>query len=129
MLQSELATMKMVMNTDVIHAVRGTRELLPEVGRRPSTFECTKHFRDCAKDISSVSRVQSETGRSGHGHIGKTSMTSASISIAPANSLIGISDVKKGVAPTSMPESGIASTESCILVACYPEIDGETKIT
>lgn len=28
-----------------------------------------------------------------------------------------------------MSESGIAATESCILVACYPEIDGETKIT
>jgi hypothetical protein len=30
--------------------------------------------------------------------------------------------------PELMPESGIASTETCILVACYPEIDGETKI-
>jgi hypothetical protein len=56
-------------------------------------------------------------------------MTSASISIAPVNSLIGISDVQKGEVPTVMPESGIASSASCILVACYPEIDGETKIT
>lgn len=53
----------------------------------------------------------------------------ASISIAPPNSLIGISDVKRGTVPDSMPESGITATESCILVACYPEIDGETKIT
>lgn len=53
----------------------------------------------------------------------------ASITTAPANSLVGISDVKKGVVPESIPESGIAATESCILVACYPEIDGETKIT
>jgi hypothetical protein len=56
-------------------------------------------------------------------------MMSASITIAPSNSLIGISDVKKGVVPTSVPESGIAATESCILVACYPEIDGEMEIT
>lgn len=53
----------------------------------------------------------------------------ASISTAPSNSLIGISDIKKGLVPESMPASGIAATESCILVACYPEIDGETKIT
>jgi hypothetical protein len=56
-------------------------------------------------------------------------MTSAWTSIAPSNSLIGISDVKKGVVPEVMPESGIAATASCILVACYPEADGATKIT
>jgi hypothetical protein len=56
-------------------------------------------------------------------------MMPASITVAPSNSLIGISDVKKGVVPTSMPESGIAATESCILVGCYPEGDGETRIT
>jgi hypothetical protein len=56
-------------------------------------------------------------------------MTATSISVAPSNSLIGISDLKKGVVPKSMPDSGIAATESCILIACYPEIDGETKIT
>lgn len=52
-----------------------------------------------------------------------------SISLAPSNSLIGISDVQKGVIPEFMPESGIAATQSCILVSCYPEIEGETKIT
>jgi hypothetical protein len=54
---------------------------------------------------------------------------SASISIAPSNSLIGISDAKKGIVPDSMPASGIAATESCILVTCFPEVDGETRIT
>lgn len=56
-------------------------------------------------------------------------MMATSICTAPSNSLVGISDVRKGVVPESMPESGIAATESCILVTCYPEIDGETRIT
>lgn len=56
-------------------------------------------------------------------------MIAASISTAPPNSIIGISDLKKGVVPEPMPDFGIAATESCILVGCYPEIDGETKIT
>lgn len=54
---------------------------------------------------------------------------SASIRVAPSNSLVGISDAQKGIVPDSVPESGIAATESCILVACLPEVDGETEIT
>jgi hypothetical protein len=51
-----------------------------------------------------------------------------SIKIAPPNSLIGISDAQRGMVPDSMPETGIAATESCILVACMPDVDGETEI-
>jgi hypothetical protein len=54
-----------------------------------------------------------------------------SITIAPANSLIGISDIQKpkgGVPDAPLPD-GITATEFDILVACYPEVEGETKIT
>jgi hypothetical protein len=54
-----------------------------------------------------------------------------SITIAPENSLIGISDVRKpkgGVPDPPLPD-GITATESCILIVCYPEVEGETKIT
>jgi hypothetical protein len=54
---------------------------------------------------------------------------SDSIKIAPPNSLIGISDVKKGEVPNVDVETGISATETCILVGCWPEIDGETEIT
>jgi hypothetical protein len=54
---------------------------------------------------------------------------STSITVAPSNSLVGISDAQKGAVPDSVPESGIAATESCILVACFPEVEGETEIT
>jgi hypothetical protein len=53
---------------------------------------------------------------------------SDSIKVAPPNSLIGISDVKKGEVPDFDVESGISATDSCILVGCWPEIDGETEI-
>jgi hypothetical protein len=58
-------------------------------------------------------------------------MMSQSITIAPTNSLIGISDIQKqkgGVPDAPLPD-GITATESDILVACYPEVEGETKIT
>lgn len=51
-----------------------------------------------------------------------------SIRVAPPNSLIGISDVKKGEVPNFDVESGISATNTCILVGCRPEIDGETEI-
>lgn len=55
---------------------------------------------------------------------------SSSITIAPANSLIGISDIEKpkGGVPDAPLLDGITATELDILVACYPE-EGETKIT
>jgi hypothetical protein len=52
-----------------------------------------------------------------------------SMRVAPSNSLIGISDVEKGIAPDIDPKSSIVATESCILVACLPEVDGDTEIT
>jgi hypothetical protein len=54
---------------------------------------------------------------------------SSSITIAPVNSLIGISDPQKGAVPEPPLPDGITATESDILVACYPEVEGETKIT
>lgn len=54
---------------------------------------------------------------------------SDSIKVAPPNSLIGISDVKKGEIPNFDVETGISATETCILIGCWPEIDGETEIT
>jgi hypothetical protein len=73
--------------------------------------------------------MQSKTGWRGHAHFGKVTVMSISIKVAPSNSLIGISDADKGVVPDSIPETGIAATESCILVACLPEVDGDTEIT
>jgi hypothetical protein len=58
-------------------------------------------------------------------------MMSHSITIAPENSLIGISDIQKpngGIPDAPLPD-GITATEFDILVACYPEVEGETKIT
>lgn len=75
-----------------------------------------------------MSRVQPATGRRSRGPVGSIVRMSASINVALPNPLIGISDAKKGVIPTSVPKSGIAATESCILIACDPEVDGETKI-
>jgi hypothetical protein len=31
--------------------------------------------------------------------------------------------------PDVDPESNVSATESCILVACFPEVDGPTEIT
>lgn len=53
---------------------------------------------------------------------------SESIRISPPNSVIGISDAKKGEVPDFDVASGISATDSCILVGCWPEIDGETEI-
>jgi hypothetical protein len=56
---------------------------------------------------------------------------SHSITIAPENSLIVISDIQKpkgGVPDAPLPD-GITATEFDILVACYPEVEGDTKIT
>jgi hypothetical protein len=54
---------------------------------------------------------------------------SQSITIAPVNSLIGISDIQKSVVPDPPLPDGITATDSCILVVCYPEVEGETEIT
>lgn len=53
------------------------------------------------------------------------------IQTAPPNSLIAISDADGGDVPDPNAfslETQIISTDSCIMVACFPEIDGETEI-
>ncbi len=53
------------------------------------------------------------------------------IKIAPQNSLVAIRDADGGEVPDPSAfslETRIISTDSCILVACFPEIDGETEI-
>ncbi len=52
-----------------------------------------------------------------------------SVRVAPPNSLLGISDAQKGEVPDLDSESNISATASCILIACLPEVDGETEIT
>jgi hypothetical protein len=56
-------------------------------------------------------------------------MTISSLKIAPPNSLVLISDVQRGEVPEKIdPEMGFGSTDSCIAVACLPDMDGETMI-
>ncbi len=53
------------------------------------------------------------------------------IRTAPPNSLVAISDSDGGEVPDPSAfslETRIISTDSCILVACFPEIEGETEI-
>jgi hypothetical protein len=54
---------------------------------------------------------------------------SLSFTIDPVTSLVGICGLKIGTVPDPPPPGRITATESCILLACYPEEDGETKIT
>ena len=49
--------------------------------------------------------------------------------IAPPNSVVLIEDSHGGAIPTSMNQSLIATTDSCIAVGCRAEDDGETEIT
>jgi len=51
-----------------------------------------------------------------------------STKLAPINSMIVILDPENRVeVPTWLDGPLIASTETCILCACYPEVDGETE--
>lgn len=49
--------------------------------------------------------------------------------IAPPNSVVLVEDSSGGEIPTSMKQSLIAATDSCIAVGCRAEDDGETEIT
>lgn len=53
----------------------------------------------------------------------------STIKIAPANSLLFISDVDGGKPPVPVRGRQILATESCLSIACYPWIDGETEVT
>jgi hypothetical protein len=52
-----------------------------------------------------------------------------STSIAPPNSLLFISDVDGGAPPRPVRGGRILATESCVSIACFPSIDGETSIS
>lgn len=55
-------------------------------------------------------------------------MTS-SAKIAPPNSLLFISDPDGGEPPYPVRGAKILATGSCVSIACYPSIDGETSVT
>ncbi len=48
--------------------------------------------------------------------------------VAPPNSLVLIEDSSGGVIPTSMNQSLIVATDSCVAIGCKVEDDGETEI-
>jgi hypothetical protein len=52
-----------------------------------------------------------------------------STKIAPSNSLLFVSDPDGGDPPRPARDEQILATDSCISVACYPFIDGETAVT
>lgn len=47
---------------------------------------------------------------------------------APANSIVFISDIGGGQPPIPIRDEMIWSTPSCVVVVCYPEIDGPTTL-
>lgn len=52
-----------------------------------------------------------------------------SVKIAPPNSLLFISDLDGGEPPYPVRGAQILATRSCVSIACYPSIDGETSVT
>lgn len=52
-----------------------------------------------------------------------------SVKIAPPNSLLFVSDVDGGQAPVPVLGAQILATKSCLSIACYPWVDGETAVT
>lgn len=53
----------------------------------------------------------------------------SSVKIAPPNSLLFVSDTDGGSPPVPVLGAKILATESCISIACYPWIDGDTAVT
>jgi hypothetical protein len=53
----------------------------------------------------------------------------SSVKIAPPNSLLFISDTDGGEPALPVLGAQILSTDSCLSIACYPWIDGETAVT
>lgn len=51
------------------------------------------------------------------------------LKIAPANSLIIISDVSGGIGPEFIPGRLVLSTSTMISVGCLANVDGETQVT
>jgi hypothetical protein len=59
-------------------------------------------------------------------------MAVKTIRIAPANSFVLVSDSRGGSVPDPNEiahDANITATESCVVVCCLPEVDGETEIT
>ena len=56
------------------------------------------------------------------------SMMATSTRVKPPNSLVLVEDSSGGELPTSMNQSLIAATASCVAVGCRSEDDGETEI-
>ena len=52
-----------------------------------------------------------------------------SISIAPLNSLVLVAEAPTQEGPSAFDGKGVAATPSCIAVVCFPEPDGETKVS
>ena len=52
-----------------------------------------------------------------------------SVKIAPPNSLLFISDPDGGEPPYPVRGEQILATDSCISIACFPSVDGETSVT
>lgn len=53
----------------------------------------------------------------------------SSLKIAPPNSLLFISDADGGSPPIPILGAQILASDSCISIACFPWIDGETVVT
>lgn len=51
------------------------------------------------------------------------------VKIAPPNSLLFVSDADGGKPPIPVRGAQILATSSCLSIACYPWIDGETAVT
>src|SRR5262249_20240511 len=60
---------------------------------------------------------------------GRRKIMTLTTRVAPPNSLILVEDSNGGDVPTSMNQSLIIATDSCIAVGCRAEVDGETEIT
>jgi hypothetical protein len=59
-------------------------------------------------------------------------MTAQTIKIAPSNSLVLIGDSGGGSVPDPEKiarDANVTATDTCVVVCCLPEIDGETEIT
>ena len=59
-------------------------------------------------------------------------MIAQTIKVAPSNSLVLVSDSGGGSVPDPnriAQDANVTATDTCVVVCCMPEIDGETEIT
>jgi len=50
------------------------------------------------------------------------------VSVRPRNSLVLVTDRLVGEIPTTLDDSPVAATPSCLAIACQSELDGPTRI-